>query len=108
MVAAERCGGRAEAVSEAKNGPYTPASDECIERWQVQVEYGAKIVVGPILRDELGAILARLTTREADLVRVRGVLARVLAAEAFRDPDRSVRDVLDVDLRTEADAEVNR
>ena len=89
-------------MSEVKNGTYEPATDECIEKWQVQVDYGASFIVGPIRRDELGAILARLTAREADLVRVRGVLARVLAAEAFRDPDRSVHDVLDKALRAEA------
>jgi hypothetical protein len=53
-------------AEQPKNGPYTPASDECIERWQVQVDYGAKIVVGPILRDELGAILARLAASERE------------------------------------------
>lgn len=91
--------------AEVKNGPYEPATDECIERWRVQVEYGAKIVVGPILRSELGAILARLEAREVNLVRVRSVLKRVLDAEAYRDPDHSVREVLDKALRAEATQE---
>jgi hypothetical protein len=49
-----------------KNGPYDPATDEQIEYWQVQVDYGAKIVVGPIARDMLGAILARLVASERE------------------------------------------
>jgi len=53
---------------ETKKNPYEPATDECIEKWQVQVDCcDAKTVVIPVLRRELGGILARLTAREADL-----------------------------------------
>jgi len=86
---------------EPKNGPYAPASDECIERWQVQVDYGAKIVVGPILRDELGAILARLAASEREFVECRDLLHRVLDSIAIPANDEiylsepgTVRDVL--------------
>ncbi len=49
-----------------KNGPYEPATDEQIEYWQVQVDFGSKIVVGPIDRGMLGAILARLAASERE------------------------------------------
>jgi len=57
-------------MSAEKNPPVEPASDECIERWQVQVDCDPKIVIVPILRRDLAAILARLAKAEADLLRL--------------------------------------
>lgn len=61
-------------MTEQKNGPFEPASGACIEKWQVQVDYGEKIVVGPILRDELGQILARLAASETALLTIKAYL----------------------------------
>lgn len=65
-----------------KNGPYEPATDEQIEFWQVQVDYGAKIVVGPIARDALGGILARLAASENALEDAKQVLRKALDVQA--------------------------
>lgn len=53
-------------TEQPKNGPYTSASDEQIEYWQVQMDCDAKIAVIPILRRELGSILARLAASERE------------------------------------------
>lgn len=62
-----------------KNAPYDPATDEQIEYWQVQVEYGDKPVVGPIERGAFGSILARLAKAEEDRDQARRAISHVLS-----------------------------
>ncbi len=62
-----------------------PINDENLEKWMVQYQYGAGIVIGPICRDDFGAILARLAKAEADLAAARAEVERLTdrAKEAF-------------------------
>ena len=64
-----------------KNGPYDPATDEQLEYWQVQLEYGDKPVIGPIERGAFGRILARLAEAEEDRDEARRELCEFKAAD---------------------------
>ena len=63
-----------------KNGPFAPATNEMIEKWQVQVDYCGKIVIGPagehLLAERLGAAV------EGAVVLAEGEVGRVGLGEA--------------------------
>ena len=66
----------------------------------VQYQYGAGIVIGPICRDDFGAILSRIKVAESEREKIRGILQRVLSVSADH---ASVRGLLHDELRSLAE-----
>jgi hypothetical protein len=62
-----------------------PINDEGLERWKVQYQYRAGIVLDHILLDQFGAILARIVRAEKDLDQARMGVCHVLARTKHPD-----------------------
>jgi hypothetical protein len=87
----------------------SPISDESLEYWTTEYEYGASFVVGPIQRSHLGGLLARIKKAEEEgnktILELRDLLRRVLAAESETMDARicRVRAIIGSDLAAECD-----